>query len=1368
MMDCISTSEPTDTDLISSFSDEISFSTVTTQQLSTNLSTKSNAMDFDPFRDGEILLTAPATESQQEIWLGVQLSDEANLACILSQSLRFTGRLDVDLLQTAFDRLVDRHESLRATFNSDGTMILIAKKITFQAPVVDLSALTASEKSQAVATYQQQATSHKFDIQHGPLFKTQILKLTDREHIAIISVHHLICDGWSLGVISTDLAKIYTALDRGIEPELPQTEYFSEYAYLESAKIGSIESIATEAYWLEKFANLPPILDVPTDYPRPPVRTFNSAAVTCTLPASLADRLKQLGIRNSCSLMTTLLVAFEVFLYKLTGETDLTIGIPTSGQTTSGRYNLVGHCVNFLPLRSQIDPESRFSDHLQARNRTILDDYDRQDFTFGSLLKKLAIPRDASRIPLISAVFNIDLASASTDLFGDLVVETQINHNSFATFELFLNAIPQATGQIDLECKYNPNLFSAATIEQRLNEFENLLTELVTTPDRSIRQLSLLSRAQTQQLLVTWNQTQTNYPHQCIQQLFEAQVEISGDAIALSDRGHQLTYRELNLRANQLAHYLIALGIQPNEIVGMALDRSIDSIIAILGILKAGGAYLPLDLTAPPARIATILDDARVSLLLTKTDFIPQLPTLKLLCLDTDWNEIAKSSTTNPDRSVPATNLAYVMYTSGSTGKPKGVCIPHQGVVRLVKSTNYLEFSPDLVLLQISPLAFDVSTFEIWGSLLNGARLVLYPGEKPALIELGQLIAREQITTLWLTAGLFHLMVDERIDDLKPLRHLIAGGDVLSVSHVQKALAMLPDCQLINGYGPTENTTFTCCYPIERIDPLATSVPIGRPISNTQVYVLDPHLQPVPVGIPGELYLGGDGLANGYLHRPDLNCEKFIPNPFAENEKIYRSGDLARYLPDGNLEFLGRIDNQVKIRGFRIEIGEIETVLAQHPSVQEVVVTVRAERGDKRLVAYLVPQPPAQPTEREIRTFLESRLPDYLIPAAIVMLAELPLTTNGKVDRRALPSPETTHAEPHTILAPRDELELQLTAMWERVLGVHPIGIRSNFFELGGHSLMAVRLFAQIEQTWGQNLPLATLLQNQTIEELAAVLRQEEWSPSWSSLVPIRPARAMAGDLQPKPPLFCIHPVGGNVLEYHALANHLDPDLPVYGLQSQGLDGQPTLRRVEDMASHYIQEIRTIQPQGPYFLTGYSFGGLVAYEMAQQLAAQGQQTALLALLDSSAPNLPTLRPAFFQAVGVHLGNLWQLEPQERSSYIKGRIDYRLQGNNQREFLAQSLYKREDLTPQLLTILDANLEAGQEYSAQFYPGKLTLLRCQIQDLEHHLHSDFGWRDLVESLEIHPISGPHSSMLKEPRVQILAAKLQDCLQRSQAGI
>jgi aspartate racemase len=504
-------------------------------------------------------------------------------------------------------------------------------------------------------------------------------------------------------------------------------------------------------------------------------------------------------------------------------------------------------------------------------------------------------------------------------------------------------------------------------------------------------------------------------------------------------------------------------------------------------------------------------------------------------------------------------------------------------------------------------------------------------------------------------------MVDERLADLQPLRQLIAGGDVLSVPHVQKVLSNLPNCQLINGYGPTENTTFTCYYPIVKIDTLLTSIPIGRPISNTQVYILDLYLQPVPIGIPGQLYIGGDGLARGYLDRPQLTAEKFIPNPFATG-KLYKTGDLARYLPDGNIEFLGRLDSQVKIRGFRIELGEIEAQLAQHPSVREVTVIDREDRpGEKSLVAYLV-CPQAQPTARELRTFLQSRLPDYLIPSAFVTISSLPLTPNGKIDRRALPAPEFERAEsPATRVAPRNELELQLTEIWERVLGVRSIGIRDNFFELGGHSLIAVRLFAEIEQTWGQNLPLATLFQKQTIAELADVLRQKEWSAPWSSLVTIQPHGS-------KPPLFCFHPVGGNVLEYYPLAEYLGRDRPIYGLQSQGLDGkQQLVTSIPEMASNYIQEMLTIQPQEPYLLIGYSFGGLLVYEVAQQLQALGKRVDFLAVLDYNSPNIKTVRPSFTKSIQIHLSNLLQLANQDKIQYIKDRIDYRFNNVDYREF-----------------------------------------------------------------------------------------------------
>jgi amino acid adenylation domain-containing protein len=573
----------------------------------------------------------------------------------------------------------------------------------------------------------------------------------------------------------------------------------------------------------------------------------------------------------------------------------------------------------------------------------------------------------------------------------------------------------------------------------------------------------------------------------CIQQLFEELVDGEPDRVALVFKNQQLTYGELNDRANRLAHYLLDLGVKPDELVGIAIDRSLDAIVGILGILKAGGAYVPLDLTYPSARLTMMIEDADISLILTKTALVEKLPSCNatIICLDTDWNIIAQSEATNPPCLVNAANLAYVMYTSGSTGIPKGVCITHRGVVRLVTATNYLDFTADRVFLQLAPLAFDASTFEIWGSLLNGAKLVLFPGEKPTFAELGAVIGQEQITTLWLTAGLFHAMVDERIGDLQPLRHLIAGGDVLSIAHVEKVLSTLPDCQIINGYGPTENTTFTCCHLISKSDTLLASIPIGKPISNTQVHILDADLQPVPPGTAGELYTGGDGLARGYLNRPDLTAERFIPNPFGEG-RLYQTGDLARYLPDGNIEYLGRIDAQVKISGFRIELGEIETVLGRHPEVREVLVIDRDNHlGEKQLVAYIVA---ASPISGDVlRDYLRQQLPDYLIPSAFVFLASMPLTGNGKVDRKALPAPEYGGVK---VAVSSNLTEEILTAIWRDVLRLEGVGVEDNFFDLGGNSLLGLRVIERIESRFGLKVSVVKLYQYVNIRSMSRYLSE--------------------------------------------------------------------------------------------------------------------------------------------------------------------------------------------------------------------------------------------------------------------------------------
>ncbi|MEH1918682.1 non-ribosomal peptide synthetase [Nostoc sp.] len=618
-------------------------------------------------------------------------------------------------------------------------------------------------------------------------------------------------------------------------------------------------------------------------------------------------------------------------------------------------------------------------------------------------------------------------------------------------------------------------------------------------------------------LLIKWNHTQTDYPQQAsIHQLFEAQVEKTPDAVALIFNNQHLTYRDLNNRANQLAKHLQSLGVGTEILVGICIERSLEMVVALLAILKTGGAYVPLDPGYPQERLAFMLSDTQVSVLLTQKELVAKLPTHTafVICLDTDWNTIAQNKKDNLSTSVTADNLAYVMYTSGSTGTPKGVSVIHRGVVRLVKETNYAQLTPEEVILQLAPISFDASTFEIWGCLLNGGRLVIYPPNTPSLEELGQIIQQYQVTTLWLTAGLFHLIVDEKIDALKSLRQLLAGGDVLSVPHVQKFLQTVDNCQLINGYGPTENTTFTCCHSITAPLQPDVSIPIGRPIANTQVYILDQNLQSVSIGEAGELYIGGDGLARGYLNRPDLTTEKFITHSFDNNlaTRLYKTGDLARYLPDGNIEFLGRIDNQVKIRGFRIELGEIEREIAQHPNVREIVVLARQDEvGEKQLTAYIVPHYNSGYTHNKLRSFLQQRLPNYMVPSAFMMLESLPLTANGKVDRHKLPVPSRERPQlEQAYIAPQSDLERLLAGILSELLKIDRVGIDDNFFDLGATSISILQVAARVKQELGIELPAVKLFQYSTIGSLANYLDSNQNSQPSSDKLQNRAQRQQA------------------------------------------------------------------------------------------------------------------------------------------------------------------------------------------------------------------------------------------------------------------
>ncbi|MBD2528170.1 non-ribosomal peptide synthetase [Nostoc flagelliforme FACHB-838] len=628
--------------------------------------------------------------------------------------------------------------------------------------------------------------------------------------------------------------------------------------------------------------------------------------------------------------------------------------------------------------------------------------------------------------------------------------------------------------------------------------------------------LPILTESQ-KHLLNKCNRTQTDYPQQaCIHQLFEAQVEKTPDAIALIFNNQHLSYRDLNSRANQLAQHLQSLGIGAETLVGICIERSLEMVVALLAILKAGGAYVPLDPGYPQERLAFMLSDTQVSILLTQKELVAKLPihTAFVICLDADWHEIAENKKDNLTTSITADNLAYVMYTSGSTGTPKGVSVIHRGVVRLVKETNYVYLTPEEVILQLAPISFDASTFEIWGCLLNGGRLIIYPSHTPSLEELGQIIQQYQVTTLWLTAGLFHLIVDEKLDALKSLRQLLAGGDVLSVPHVQKFLQTIENCQLINGYGPTENTTFTCCHPITAPLQLGVSIPIGRPIANTQVYILDNNLQPVSIGEAGELYISGDGLARGYLNRPDLTAKKFIFHSFDSNlaTRLYKTGDLARYLSDGNIEFLGRIDNQVKIRGFRIELGEIEREIAQHPDVREIVVLARQdETHEKHLTAYIVPQYNSGYTHSKLRSFLQQRLPDYMMPSAFVMLESLPLTANGKVDRHKLPAPSRERPQlEQAYISPQTDLERLLAGILSDLLKIDRVGIDDNFFDLGATSISILQVAVRVQQKLNIELSAVKLFQYSTIGSLTKYLDSNQNSQPSSDKLQNRAQRQQA------------------------------------------------------------------------------------------------------------------------------------------------------------------------------------------------------------------------------------------------------------------
>jgi len=1041
----------------------------------------------------------PLSYAQRRLWYLEQL-DPGNGVYNVPAAVRLSGRLDVEALERTLTEIVRRHESLRTTFQQVGVEPVqrIHAPSPVSIPVTDLTHLAEADAEREVARLAREEASLGFALEQSPPWRVRLLKQSAEQHVLLIVMHHIISDGWSTGVLSREVAALYGEAGT----QLPEIDIqYRDYAVWQREWLRGDELERQLSYWRTSMDGAPEATEFPMDHARPSTPTHRGAVQRFAIDGELSASLRRVARKEGATLFMVLLAAFETLLFRYSGQKDLVVGTPVAGRTRAEVEGLIGFFVNTLALRTQLTGRETFGELVNKVRQVCLGAYAHQDLPFERLVEELQRGRDNTRSPLFQVMFTMREDMPADLHLPGLSVSTVAVENGTAKFDLTLTMLEDGA-DLAGKLEFNTDVFEHSTIAQLIHHFTTLLESVVNNTEESIATLPLMDEAERQQLVTEWNDTTTNYPRdESIHELFAVAAQRWPDQIALVCDTQRLTYRELNERANQLAHYLQKRGVGPEMLVGICVDRSIPMVVGLLAILKAGGAYVPLDVSYPKARLGFMIEDGRIPFLLTGQSN-GSLPRHSATVIDiyADWDKIAQESTEDPPSIATADNLAYVMYTSGSTGRPKGTSVTHRNVVRLVKNTNFLDFTEDHVFLQLAPISFDASTLEIWGPLLNGGQLVVYPASSAlTLEELGRTIQTHNITTLWLTAGLFHRMVDSNLEALKPLRSLLAGGEALSAPHVKQALEQLEGCRVINGYGPTENTTFTCCYPMTSSEQVGNSVSIGEPISNTRVYVLDAEMQPVPVGVTGELYMGGDGVARGYFNRPSLTAERFVPDPFGEapGGRLYRSGDQVRYLSSGNIEFLGRMDQQVKIRGFRIEMGEIEAALQEHEAVQQAVVTLHEDAGNKLLVAYVVTA--SNPTAAELRAHLKERLPDYMMPASFIYLDELPLTANGKLDRRALPSADLSQVVADQFVAPRNDFEEKLSAIWTELLPVKRVGVHDNFFMLGGHSLLAIHIITRVREEFKREIPIRRFLEEPTIANLAEVLQEQpepEFTPA--------------------------------------------------------------------------------------------------------------------------------------------------------------------------------------------------------------------------------------------------------------------------------
>ena len=1345
----------------------------------------------------------PVSYAQQRLWFLAQMEGSGR-AYHIPLVLEVSGSLDISFLQRSWQAIVQRHEVLRTCY------VLVEGEVVQQIrEEVDVSLRVDTESTASATAIEQwlrRESEPGFDLAVDLPWRMALLRVENNRHILLITLHHIAADGWSLGVLAEELCQHYTALITTTGESLaalpPLAVQYADYASWQREWLQGEVLDQQLAYWRQHLADAPALLELPTDHPRPAVQRYRGASLEFTLERSLVQDLRSLSAKEGVTLFMSLLAAFKALLYRYSGQRDLVVGTPIANRTMLESEPLIGMFVNTLALRSTLENEMRFADLLTQVRHLTQAAYEHQDIPFEQVVEALQPERSLSHAPLFQVMFVLQNNPQPDLSLPGLHLHWLTPPQESTRLDLTLSLM-EHEGELLGWWEYNTDLFDKTTIERMVGHFQTLLAGIVANPQQCIGDLSLLTAAERHQLLVEWNDTQVDYPKdKCIHQLFEEQVARTPDAVAVVMAREQrletrdqrladdespvsslqsLTYRELNARANQLAHNLRSIGVGPDVLVGICVERSIEMVVGLLGILKAGGAYVPLDPNYPQERLAFMLQDSDVPVMLTQAHLTESLPPIKVqvVCLDSDWVQIARNESNTPASDVQAENLAYVIYTSGSTGQPKGVQIRHRALTNFLWTMKEKPgITPNDSLLSVTTLSFDIAGLELYLPLITGGKvIVLDQATTRDGLSLAQIITRSDATVMQATPVTWRLLLTSGWQGTSKLT-LLCGGEALPLDLARH----LHPCgsELWNMYGPTETTIWSLLYPIQMDD---ERIAIGRPIANTTVYVLDTTLQPVPVGVSGELYIGGDGLARGYLNCPELTTEKFISNPFGTG-RLYKTGDLARWLLDGNIEYLGRVDQQVKIRGFRIELGEIEAVLSQHPDVHEAVVLAHEDTpGEKRLVAYLVRSPESEFTSQEssvhgalesesrrltphsglltstLRGYLQSKLPDYMIPSAFVLLEALPLTPNGKVDRKALPVPMLRESAGHAT-RPRTLVEQQLVQIWEETLDKHPVGIEDNFFELGGHSLLAVRLLATIQQKFGQPLPLRTLFEHPTIMALAQAMPQTNAPTAWSSVVALQPRGA-------QPPFFCVPGAGGGVLYFHALARALGDQQPFYALESVGLDGKtPPHTTVEAAAAYQVMELQRQQPNGPYLLGGHSFGGFVAFEMAQQLYKAGADIGIVVILDTGAPAVT--RPVPDE---VDLILLYERLFTEEYGIIPTLTQVQLQSLTSEERLlcfktaleAANVLPPNSSIDQIRSIFNVALADNQTNYMPVAFVRLPLhlfIAAEEPEVTSQAKID-GWSEYGD-VTVHIVPGTHTTMMYESHVQTLARELAACLQ------